>query len=370
MASNSRPNWFTKAVERKQISNDNFDPKKNIGQFPSPFRMANLKKLHIQRQKKSKFEYNIDPLTPITQLSLNLTGHEKTIIKNIPFMDALNTPCGLSPGESIGKAFIQDYPIYTIQQGPTQTGIRKIAHEDDPRFLIGGIAQGQGPAYLNGTRKEQSVYDELLKITNHTKYLLPVRKPSTGWCNENGYAIIDFDYLPGNSVTEYIQKTHTDNNLNILLGVTDAILWLVENNFIHGDITTGNFFVVKNDGKSFDIRVLDFSNTTRYDTSKITNTDHIFLNEIKPVMGKNGLLNLLKGCMCPEDVIISIMTIHECSMRDFFKRAFTILKEELSRSRNGSKSSTATYLGGNRTRTRRLRRRNRVSSYRRRQRTR
>ena len=94
------------------------------------------------------------------------------------------------------------------------------------------------------------------------------------------------------------------------------------------------------------------------------------LNEIKPVMGKNGFLNLLKGCMCPEDVIISIMTIHECSMRDFFKRAFTILKEELSRSRNGSKSSTATYLGGNRTRTRRLRRRNRVSSYRRRQRTR
>ena len=407
MASNYRPNWFKREVNRDTIDDKHFEQSNNNirGQLAIVTRVTALK------AKKKKFEFNLPtpsltpsltPSPPLPHMRITsrppLTKSPVNLFKKMKneadmFHKQLTNECGLNHGEKIGEQLNKLFSVYAINNNHgTKTGIRKIGSLIDPlRIITPEVSR----TYYNNTIKEQNMYDILLQFeTPEKSHLLPIRRPASGWCRGEDYTTIDFDFLPGEDLYTFLQKDaiSEEDKYTVLLHATKNLLWLASNKFIHGDIGATNMFV----HNVHDVRIFDFShlaptkNNLEQFMSEIFGSSVGFVNSINSVKLSNtpdinSFFLMLKTCKCNTTLYNNLFHLALTHLKDtnynineYYLNAIHIIQNfihtNFRTSETAGFASSSSFLGGNRTRKHCVSsyrtRKHRVSSYRRRQRIR
>lgn len=128
-------------------------------------------------------------------------------------------------GENVHQSF-----VYFIMKGATVKGIRKIV-VDTPK------TEGA----FEGAKNEVVIYHELKKHGNWRQYVLPFKHSEKG----SKTIILDFDYIAGKDLLEFIKKDHPSRAKleNLLSQAKEALAFSHKHNVLHGDIKPDNFYV-------------------------------------------------------------------------------------------------------------------------------
>jgi tRNA A-37 threonylcarbamoyl transferase component Bud32 len=107
---------------------------------------------------------------------------------------------------------------------------------------------------------EIEIYKHLRTFPEHKKYIMPVFDTTIGNDTDSFVGTIDFDFLEGHDLyTELQRKDITPEEIcSYFQQMVQALLWLGDKGYYHGDIKENNFFVEKPANK---VRLLDFGMT-------------------------------------------------------------------------------------------------------------
>jgi serine/threonine protein kinase len=132
--------------------------------------------------------------------------------------------------------------VYFIMKDNTVTGIRKIV-VDTPKT----------DGAFEGAKNEVVIYMELKQKQKWKDYVLPFR----GFQKGAKTIVIDFDYVPGEDLLEFIRKEEPSKKelAAILKDAKAALAFCHAANVFHGDIKPDNFYVERGTNRAY---IFDF----------------------------------------------------------------------------------------------------------------
>lgn len=139
--------------------------------------------------------------------------------------------------------------IYFIRKGNKETPVKIRKLGTSAKMPNGNIRLET----FRGIQKEGRVYESLRKLNAFSQFCLPFLK----YTEDGSIRYIDFEYLPGETVFEYVNKEERglESRKKILGRCIEALLFLAENGYIHGDVKLDNFWW---DSEKKTVRVFDF----------------------------------------------------------------------------------------------------------------
>lgn len=155
---------------------------------------------------------------------------------------------GLEANQTLISETIGPYTLsYITNTKGTKRMVRKITEKTN-------IRRGQ----FEATVREADVYNELIKIPDHTDHILPyVRSKRT-----NDWVYIDWAVVEGIDFERYV-ATLTDptgeERKRLLLEAIGHLQWLLDAGYSHGDVKLSNFFI-DTTGKTY---IIDFGTSRR-----------------------------------------------------------------------------------------------------------
>lgn len=197
--------------------------------------------------------------------------------------------------ELMGESAAHASNVYKIKNGNSIVGVRKIVEKkltknsqqalEDGNINIDSInyakqSTPESEATHRETINEAMKYKELQALLEADKYLFPFI--SSG--HNLRYSYLNLGYVEGEDLYSYLNKNigNTKVFIEAMRGVTKALLWLLNNKYIHGDINSGNFYRTK-DGQ---YKLIDLGMTRQ-----ITGDISIFKKEFEKL---NVMLNSFK----------------------------------------------------------------------------
>jgi len=185
-----------------------------------------------------------DPNTARPGIGITLAKHSSSGSRYSSEHIAPAAPDGLRAGEVLDTEGIAGKPIFIIRGASgAPTGVRKIAHSDDP--LKG---------HFSATQNEAKMYTHFTSIPHWREHILPFRRAEI----KDDIVVIDFDWVEGEDVEKYL-AAHPEDSLPIIRQIIMQLRWLAQHGYVHGDVKLDNFYRTA-DGR---ILLFDFGRAAR-----------------------------------------------------------------------------------------------------------
>lgn len=200
--------------------------------------------------------------------------------------------CSLRPkglGEQYGSL------IYFIKNENSESPIKIRKLGTSARMPNGNIRLET----FRGIQKEGRVYESLRKLNAFSQFCLPF----LDYTEDSSIRYIDFEYVPGETVYEYIHRGERSLEFRkkILGQCIRALLFLAENSYIHGDVKLDNFWW---DSEKKTVRIFDFELAKREPPIEDRHSTVSLLEEIERIV---GLLELKTEFGFPAKVVEELL---------------------------------------------------------------